>query len=339
MAPIDTADVWDLGSSPSTLEEQAAAWRSLRDAARSAQEAIDLAANDIISNDAWTGDTARSYDLHRVGVTADLSQMATSCGSAADALDHLAGVLRFNQELLSSERSRLRDVPVSKSGDTLTFDPADETQAALVRACIASAVDIREHVDDEITIKTSDLRAAEEQFGSIHERWQPRTFGMLNLNIGQGYKNSPFNSDGTDRSDLDLIADVIAGADVDVVTMQEVFGSDVPRLEEELRARTGENWTIHFGEASEKPYWSDGRIPIGMHEPFGNAVAVRHEGPIAGSEHTDTIKLDVSGSIVSGSGPPTGTTTPGTTAPPEPIVTDGEGRSATEVHVSFAEPG
>jgi hypothetical protein len=78
-----------------------------------------------------------------------------------------------------------------------------------------------------------------------------------------------------------------------------------------------------------------------MHEPFGNAVAVRHGDNVSSSSHTDTIKLDVEGSnVTDGSGPPTGTTTttvPGTPPPPPPeqAITDGEGRSATEVYVTF----
>lgn len=338
---VVTGDVWDLSAAPGTLEEMAQAWRQVKDAMLAAQSTVDTSAQQVFDGEAWTGQTADSYNGHRLRVTGDLGTSAASAASVAETLEYLAGVLRFNQELLAQERARLAGVRVTGDGAQLTFHPADEAQTDLVQRAVSAAREIRSRVDDEIAVKTAVFASAHSQLEQVSDAWRPRTVGMLNLNIGQGYENSPHNSGGTDRSDLREIAQLIANADVDIVTMQEVFGSDVERLEQELRELTGDEWTIHFGEASEKVYWSDGYRPIGMHEPFGNAIAVRHDDAVSTSDHTDTIKLDVEGSnVTDGSGPPTGTTTttvPGTPPPPPPEqpITDGEGRAATEVHVTF----
>ncbi|MEQ4301090.1 hypothetical protein ABNF97_06815 [Plantactinospora sp. B6F1] len=347
MAPVAAADLWDLGASPGTLQEYAAAWRQAGQAAENAATTVGTAARQTLHEEGWAGDSADSYAAHQSRVTADLDAVAGAATSVADALDYLAGVLAFNQELLLTERGRLSGIRSTGQGADLAFHPADETQAALVRDSIASAREIRARVDDEIALKKATFSTAYGTLAAIEQTWRPRTIGMLNLNIGQGYKNEPFNSEGTDRGDMDLIAQIIAGSNVEVATLQEVFGSDVERLERELRERTGDDWTIYFGEASEKPYWSDGIRPVGLHEPFGNAIAVRHGDAIAGSAHTDTIKLDVPGSVVSGGGPPTDTTTPahpppGTIpdpSPHDPVITDGEGRSATEVRIDFRPTG
>jgi endonuclease/exonuclease/phosphatase family metal-dependent hydrolase len=136
------------------------------------------------------------------------------------------------------------------------------------------------------------------------------------------------------------IAQVIADEDVDVVTMQEMFGQDADDLERELRERTGDEWTVYFGEASEKPYWSDGFRPRGFNEPFGNAIAVRHGGNVETSEYVDTHKLDVPGSHVEPPTIPSPQTPPGPDDPPPSAgVTDGEGRSAIEVELTLGGGG
>lgn len=311
--------LWSLSAAPSTLESAARGWRDLADAADSADELISDAVRRVIGAGRWRGVTADSYDEHRKQAAAEIGHLAEDAGRVADALDELAGMLRVNQEILTGEAERLSGVPALRSQE-LTFQPEDEEQAELVRGAIRAAEDVRSHVDDQLVGKQWLFDAAHAQFARIADDWKPRTISMLNINIGQGYHNVPWDSGGTDHGDIGALAQTIANEDVDIVTIQEMFGEESANLERELEARTGDEWTVHFGEASTTPYFSDGMFPRGLSEPFGNAVAVRHRGAIESSEHVATHDLNAPGDTIQ---------------TPEGEITDGDPRSAVEVEITF----
>ncbi|MDQ3628356.1 MAG: endonuclease/exonuclease/phosphatase family protein [Actinomycetota bacterium] len=125
---------------------------------------------------------------------------------------------------------------------------------------------------------------------------------VLNLNAGSGFGNSPGNSDGTDFGDVDELAQRIAAGDVDVATLQEVFRGDLPGLERHLEELTGDEWDLHFVEASRKYRADDAAFGLGdTNSPFGNLVAVRRGDGVAYSEVVASEKLDTSGEHGDGS--------------------------------------
>lgn len=138
---------------------------------------------------------------------------------------------------------------------------------------------------------------------------RPRTDALrvMTLNVGGGYKNEPGNSDGMDPGDVDELARRIASQEVDVATLQEVWQMDLPELERQLEQITGDEWDLHFAEASTKVRTDDnalssgwfglGGIAVSTHynEPFGNVVAVRLGDGVARSELVGTRKLDAPG--------------------------------------------
>lgn len=314
--PISTPDLWDLNASPASLEELAGAWRSLREAASSAQDTVDQAAYRVFADEAWQGDTADTYDGHRRRLTGDVGELAERAGPVVDALEYLAGVLETNQELLHQERARLAEVPVTESGAGLIFRPNDEDQARAVNQAITAAHEIRSRVDEALAAKREDFQSAHTDLGQLSDTWRPRTVRMLNLNIGQGHGNVPLDSSGTDTGEMDEIAQIIADENADIVTLQEVFQRDLGTLESDLEERTGAEWEVRFEEASRKVQWDDGWFGNDhFNEPFGNAVLVRRGDVIGDVAESDRIKLDVEGSEV------------------EPGIEDGEGRAATEVEV------
>ncbi|MQA86821.1 MAG: hypothetical protein GEV03_19865 [Streptosporangiales bacterium] len=315
---VSTADLWDLQASPASLQELAAAWRSLRDAASSARDTVDQAAYRVFADEGWQGQTADSYDGHRQRVTGDVGKLAERAGPVAEALEYLAEVLRVNQDLLDQERARLADVPSTGSGENLVFHPRDEAQARLVKDAIAATHEIRRRVDQALTAKQADFQSAQTELTALGDAWQQRTARMLNLNVGQGYGNAPWDSGGTDPGDIDEIAQLIADEDADIVTLQEVFGRDLDNLQEELEERTGDQWEVRFEGASSKIQWDDDwQGTFHPNEPFGNAVLVRTGDVIGGVGESDKVRLDVEGDWVAEG------------------VEDGEGRAATETEVRF----
>ena len=134
-------------------------------------------------------------------------------------------------------------------------------------------------------------------------RTTPEQLRIMQLNVGGGYKNEPGNPDGMDPGDVDDLARRIAGEDVDVATLQEVWKGDVDELERKLEEITGDDWDLHFAAASEKRRWDDSVLGGGLfglggvalassEQHFGNVVAVRYGNGIASSRLNDTLKLD-----------------------------------------------
>ena len=118
----------------------------------------------------------------------------------------------------------------------------------------------------------------------------------MTLNVGGGWKNELFNSDGMDPGDVDELARRIANQDVDVATLQEVWAMDVPELERQLEQITGDDWDLHFAQASTKVRCDDDNWgTLHLDQPFGNVIAVRLGDGVARSELVGEQKLDARG--------------------------------------------
>ncbi|WP_406317875.1 hypothetical protein OHA77_11095 [Streptosporangium sp. NBC_01639] len=329
-APISSSDLWDLRSDPARLEMLAGTWRSLGAKAGAAEGRVNTAAQNVFSNEHWTGETADAFNDYRKKLTADVELFGTWATNIADTLDITATTLRVQQGLLDEERRKLSAVPVTTDLAGVTFRPKDAEQSSLVSGAISAATEIRTRVDGVLEEKRQDLTFFQEQFDLIAKQWKPRTVRLLNLNVGQGAGNSPGDSAGTDSGgDISKIAQVVADQKADIATVQEVFKHDMFDLEEELESRTGDNWDVRFEEASKKYHASDDVPILGdvINAPFGNAVLVREGDVIEGTGDSERIKLDVDGGDIT---LPANTPGAGDTK-----IDDGEGRSAAMAEVNI----
>jgi endonuclease/exonuclease/phosphatase family metal-dependent hydrolase len=119
---------------------------------------------------------------------------------------------------------------------------------------------------------------------------------LMTLNVGGGHGNALWESDGMDPGDVDELAERIAAGDVDVATLQEVWQMDVEELEEKLEELTGDDWDMHFVQASTKVRCDDDLAgTVHLDQPFGNLIAVRRGDGVAYSELVGTEKLDEPG--------------------------------------------
>lgn len=299
---ITTADVWNLHASPPTIEAAAEAWRGLRDQAETAWGLVHLAAKDVLGNEDWTGETADAYDRHQARAKGDVNDTHNAAVSVANHLDELAGVLRIGQALLDQERDGLRDIRAENDGNEIAFHAADQAQALRVGGAIAAAEEIRSYVDEELVVRTAKFATAGTILASVAENWRP--LRHVNLNIGSGRDNDPReDKPGADYDEIPAVADLIADQNADVVTLQEVFEDDVPRIRERLEELTGDEWVPVYGGATSKPRWTEaaGSVnfpwpdPIGgvdeMDESFGNAVLVRQSDLVQGTTSLGTEEL------------------------------------------------
>jgi hypothetical protein len=323
-------DLWNLHATPATLQQAAGDWRALQLASVSAQGTVNAAAHEVLAGGGWRGDAADAYDEHRTKLTADLGELGAWAGSVADALDAMAWVLASAQDQLDQQWAALTAaVPSVHDGKQVTFQPADAAQQATVRTAVTNAQAIRAWVDEELVMKEAAFRSTDADLTTIGEAWADRTVRLVNLNIGSGNDNNNFGDNpGVAPEEVDDLAARLSRENADIVTMQEVFADDLDGLEEELERRTGDEWNVHFGEASDKPRYTD---PLSWGDPdhisdsFGNAVLVREGEEIAGSETVgDPIKLDEPGSFV-----------PVPSEDPEGLVGDGEGRSGVQVEITY----
>ncbi|HZM82751.1 MAG TPA: WXG100 family type VII secretion target [Candidatus Limnocylindrales bacterium] len=361
--PINaSATAWTLEASPSDLHDAADQLRTRATRLTSAQTTVDGAAAGVAGD--WTGDTADVFQEHRAKVTGDLGDTATAISSVADTLSSTADLLTLTQALLDEQWQTISGVPHMRSGHDLRFQPRDDAEAAAVRTAISAAGSIRCSLDEELALKEAALYATRRDFLAIKHTWEPRQLTVINFNIGQGHGNVPAGTslaergvnivnpfgdvhfgdaeDGTERAEMDEIADVIHGQGGDVVTLQEVFEEDLDQLEDELE-KDGSEWTVHYTEASGKPHFDDSVVDaldpddFGSHS-FGNAVLVREGDVIEGSPDSGARghKIDDEGSHVN--------VTPDYPHPealphpfdiPQAIADDGEGRSAAVAEVDL----
>jgi len=341
--PISTTDLWNLSASPSTLSEAAGKWRSLQTAATSAQEVVDAAARQVLGYEAWTGPASEAYDEHRTRLTGDVGELATLAGSVADALDSLYWVLQGAQDQLTGQWEALTAaVPAIRNGTQVTFQPADAGQATAVSNAITVAGEIRAWVDEEFVLKETAFDTTLAEVVTIRDTWQERTVRLVNLNIGSGNDRVMGDKPGVAPEEVDDLAARLDGENSDIVTLQEVYEEDLDQLEDDLEERTGDEWNVHFTEASLKNRYTSPLDVLGTvlgtdnntTQPFGNAVLVREGDEIAGSETVDDIKLDVEGSVVVQERVPDSSDP---SAPPVSAVEDGEGRAAVQAEVTFRE--
>lgn len=168
----------------------------------------------------------------------------------------------------------------------------------LVRDAVAEAETIRSWVDERLRVWAGRLSEIRDSFDALGAAWadraEPSSIRLLNLNVGRGKGNWPWQGAGTEDGELDEIAEIILDNDADVVTLQEVFGSDVFPVEvfgnesivSRLRAETGDEWNVHFSTADHK--FDNQDLGDFFHlddaEPFGNAILVREGDLIEDSE-------------------------------------------------------
>lgn len=128
------------------------------------------------------------------------------------------------------------------------------------------------------------------------DRRPPDELRILNLNAGGGHGNMIYEPDGMDPGDVDELARRIADGDADVATLQEVWAMDLPELERQLERLTGDEWDLHFAQASTKVRADDDwGATLYPDQPFGNVVAVRRGDGVIASELVGTRKLDAPG--------------------------------------------
>lgn len=244
--------IWNLGASPNELEGIADVLRGVGSAGDFARDTMDHAVGRVVADGAWEGETAEAYYQHQTKLSRDLAGFAEQRRPAARALDEVAAVLRHGQRALDQERDRLSQIPgITIQGIPGLFDgaviffPRDEGEAATVRDAFAAAEDIRSRVDEGLSERVGQFRAAGAEYEAIEQAWQPRTVTHLNLNAGMG------KGAGTVRENLDELADAIASGNADVVTLQEVLhdnlddyvdadGVAAPGLLSLLQERTGD---------------------------------------------------------------------------------------------------
>jgi endonuclease/exonuclease/phosphatase family metal-dependent hydrolase len=139
-------------------------------------------------------------------------------------------------------------------------------------------------VNDEIAAEARSLRTWFEGEARSHgtklaNACHGVTLRLLDLNIGQGAGNVPWplptSDKGTDPQELRKIAVLIANGGADVVTLQEVFKRELPKLEKMLEQITGEDWTFYFGRASMKTQRGNRPGDTWPDQDFGNAILVR----------------------------------------------------------------
>lgn len=289
--------VWDLEAAPASIEVGADEMRALGTRASSAQTTLDSAARLVDGEGSWEGDTAELYQDHRRRLAGDLGRLAELATSAAGALDAAASTLRSGQAMLDGLRAQVSTVPVSTSETGVRFHPRDEAEAARVRDALAASREIRAWVDEQLVLKEAAFAGAREDIAAIIESWRPKTVRVLDLNIGQGHGNAVHDSRGTDPGEMDEIGQIIADQDANVVTLQEVFSSDLETLRMWLEENTGDEWDVHFSAAMHKYQVDDSVIPDGEFDAFGNAVLVRRGDGIESSTEVGETVLQEPGAF------------------------------------------
>jgi endonuclease/exonuclease/phosphatase family metal-dependent hydrolase len=219
--------------------------------------------------------------------------------------------------------------PTGTTSTTTTVPPAPDTQVS------------EESTPDEpaTTLEPADLPPA-----------PPDSVRVATWNLGQGAAFT--NAGGTDRHEIDSVAEDLHQSGADVVMVQEVFREDAHVLADELQGRAPEGTEVHinFSHAGDKRRF-DERNPVESifdwiaGEEFGNAVItyapqtelIDERLPSDGDEGRSVVgsstevreeELRVFTTHITSQepreefGPPTGTTTPGTTTPPTPEIHD-----------------
>ena len=219
--------------------------------------------------------------------------------------------------------------PTGTTSTTTTVPPAPETEVS------------EESTPDEpaTTLEPADLPPA-----------PPDSVRVATWNLGQGKAFT--NAGGTDRHQIDSVAEDLHQSGADVVMVQEVFREDAHVLADELQGRAPEGTEVHinFSHAGDKRRF-DERNPVESvfdwiaGEEFGNAIItyapqtefIDERLPSDGDEGRSVVgsstevreeELRVFTTHISSQepreefGPPTGTTTPGTTIPPAPEIHD-----------------
>lgn len=262
-----------------------------------AREAERLAAVvDRLGRAPWTGEAAETFRGHAAAVgrsVREVQEAAEECRSAA------AGAAADLEALRrpAGEAATLLNQFSAAAAQARAGGPSDGLPELKDQA-IAAAQRVRAQRGDVLDAVAGAVRGPIERLPDCPP--PPKSgsdeLTVMTLNVGGGFGNSGLSSDGMDEGDVDELAERIAAGDVDVATLQEVWQMDVADLERELEERTGDDWDLHFAQASTKFRTDDGLLEPGYaDEPFGQVIAVRRGDGVAYSELVGAEKLDEPG--------------------------------------------
>lgn len=218
-------------------------------------------------------------------------------------------------------------VPHTRGQGQIVFHADGAEAETAVNAAITAANGIRAEVDEQLALEEAGFTRTTSDVVEVKDAWREKTVRVVNLNIGSGNdRNTMGDKPGVGPEEVDNLGRFLAGQNPDIVTLQEVFESDLDSLREELERQTGDTWNVHYTEASRKARFGSPADVVGgifdipgvltgdsetrYNESFGNAVLVREGESIAGSATVDEhIQLHETG--------------------------DDEGRSAIQVEVDY----
>ena len=176
---VEVDDLWRLEARPDLLDAAAGVWRATGQDAAAAIALLDTAARPV-SGAAWTGDAAESYQWHRVRLGRDLDTVARLGPATAAHYEAMAALLRRGQDLLDDAWGRIAAlVPHRRTGDGVTFSPADQGQADAVRWAVADAAAIRAEVVQALVVHDAALRASRPQWSVIGTGWSEVAAGRM----------------------------------------------------------------------------------------------------------------------------------------------------------------
>ncbi|HTJ38609.1 MAG TPA: WXG100 family type VII secretion target [Dactylosporangium sp.] len=176
---IDVTDVWDLAARPEALGRAALAWRGIGADARSAGETLDRAAAPVVGG-AWQGAAAEGYRAQYRHLAESLEELTRAAEDTAAALAGAGALLRGGQEQLDRAWERVAGaVAHRRGGGTVTFRPADEGQAAAVRAAIDAAGAVRADVERGLADQDAALARARAAWRMLGDEWTLRLTGVI----------------------------------------------------------------------------------------------------------------------------------------------------------------
>lgn len=300
---ISTPDLWNLNASVEAIAEAARRWREVETACACAGEVVDSAARDVVAEDSWSGATADSYDAHRRRLTGDIEDFSGYAADVAAALERLAWTIGGAQGRLTEALAAL-GVPHTREQGRIVFHADGAEAEAAVNAAITSANGIRAEVDEQLVLEEAVFTRTTSDVVEVKDAWREKTVRVVNLNIGSGNdRNTMGDKPGVGPEEVGDLGRFLAGQNPDIVTLQEVFESDLDSLREELERQTGDTWNVHYTEASRKARFGSPADVVGgifdipgvltgdsetrYNESFGNAVLVREGESIAGSTTVD----------------------------------------------------
>jgi Ca2+-binding RTX toxin-like protein len=176
---VAVEDLWRLGARPDLLDAAAVVWRATGQDAAAAWALLDTAARPVTGG-AWVGDAADSYHWHRGRLGRDLDAVARLAPDTAARYEAMAALLRRGQDLLDDAWRRIAAIVAHRrTGDGVTFSPADQAQAEAVGHAVADAGAIRAEVAQALLVHDAALRSARPQWSAVATGWSEIAAGRV----------------------------------------------------------------------------------------------------------------------------------------------------------------